>query len=266
MAIKTLLIDVGNSYLKWATLDADVLSEQHNIPHKKSALDSLKDVLENHCTDCNEVIMVSVLGDDFIQAAEKITQAKNINSSNIRSQAELAGIKNAYQEPFKLGPDRLVAMIGAHTLSNSIDGQSNACIVVDSGTATTIDAVAENGQHLGGIIMPGLDLCSSSLLDNTELLPLWSEEGNEFTADFFSKETSQAIGSGCLLGLAGGIDSICNKMETELKQKAVNKNIGIKKILCGGAANRVMPYLQSGYQLQEDLLMLGLKAIMESRK
>jgi len=263
--MKTLLMDVGNSYLKWSTLESGVLSKQQSVAHKKSTLDSFNEVLESHGTDCNEMIMVSVLGDIFIQAAEKITQSKNINFNNIHSQEELAGIKNAYLEPFKLGADRFVAMIGAYKLSNPNDAQLSACIVIDSGTATTIDAVTECGQHLGGVIMPGLDLCSGSLLDNTELLPLWNNESTEFTADFFSKETSQAIGSGCLLGLAGGIDSICNKMESELKKKMASKQVGLKKIICGGAARKVLPYMQTGYHLQENLLMLGLKEIKETK-
>ena len=262
--MKTLLMDIGNSHIKWATLDSGTLSDQQSLSYeKKSIIEHFKRVLENNRTDCDTLLMVSVLGDAFAKESQRIAINKKIELTLIESQAQLAGIKNAYNNPSKLGADRLVAMIAAYHLNKVNNNQSRACIVIDSGTATTIDAIDSDGVHLGGVILSGLSLCSDSLLENTELLPLFNTSNTEFKPDFLSTETSQAIASGCLLGLAGGIDSICNKMEQELIARSSTKNNKVEKIICGGAAKQLLAHTQLNYQHYDNLLMLGLKTIKE---
>ena len=262
--MKTLLVDAGNSYLKWATLDGDALSSQQSIPYEKEApIDRLRELIGHNREGCDALIMVSVLGDDFCEKSQKIADAKGLKLVIVKSQSQLVGIKSAYKEPRKLGSDRLVAMVAAHQLTIMNSGKPQAFIVIDTGTATTIDAVDESGQHLGGVIMPGLSLCSESLLDNTEQLSLWNNEDTKFIPDCFSKETSSAIASGCLLGLAGGIDSICDKMEKEINKNSGANIVQVKKIICGGAASALLPHMQSTVLWQENLIMLGLKAIKE---
>ena len=267
--MKTLLIDAGNSHLKWVTLEAGLLSIQQSLPYKnKTPIEQLNAVIDSNQNECDSILMVSVLGDVFFENAQLIAGAKGIKFEIVRSQSQLAGIKSAYHEPHKLGADRLVAMVAAYKLANLDSDLPRACIVIDSGTATTIDAVDESGQHLGGIIMPGLSLCSESLLDNTQLLSLWSRENQDFQPDCFSKDTTTAIASGCLLGLAGGIDNICDKMEKVLN-KSQNKNSRLEaepviRIICGGGARQLYPHLRSTTLIQENLLMLGLKAIKDA--
>jgi type III pantothenate kinase len=266
--MKTLLIDAGNSHLKWVMLEAGLLSIQQSFSYeKKTPVQQLNRVIDSIQKECDSILMVSVLGDAFAAEAQETADDKGIKLEIVKSQSELAGIKNAYNEPHKLGTDRLVAMVAAYKLANLDSDVPQACIVIDSGTATTVDAVNELGQHLGGIIMPGLSLCSESLLDNTQLLSLCNRDNQDFIPDCFSKDTSTAIASGCLLGLAGGIDSICDKMEKALN-KTQNKNsmletASVKRIICGGAAKKLYPHLQSNVLIQENLLMLGLQAIKE---
>ncbi|MEE9327588.1 MAG: type III pantothenate kinase [Cocleimonas sp.] len=260
--MKTLLIDVGNSSLKWALCDGDTLSAQVPIQYAdKTPIDVFKDILELHKSVCDEVMMVTVLGVKFAQQAKELGAQYQFSWNNIESIRQLGGITNAYIEPQKLGSDRFVGMIASQYLVNSSDQTNKAFIVVDSGTATTIDAVDQQGKHLGGVILPGLHLCANSLLDNTELLPLFNEASKTFSANCFSKETSQAIASGCLIGLAGAIDGICNRMEKEIIDNDQNKEQRLDKIICGGNAKHLMPYFQLDYQLQENLLMQGLKVI-----
>ena len=262
--MKTLLIDAGNSHLKWATLEAEILSSHKSLSYKnKTSVEQLNAVIDSNKSECDSIIMVSVLGDDFSEESQKIADAKGIKLTIVKSQAQLAGIKSAYNEPYKLGTDRLVAMVAAHRLVNLNSDKPQACIVIDTGTAITIDAVDEIGQHLGGVIMPGLSLCSESLLDNTQLLSIWHNKDSEFIPDYFSKETSNAIASGCLLGLTGGIDSICDKMEKDLIENSGIKRVPVKKIICGGNANKLLPHMKSKLLYHENLIMLGLKTIKE---
>lgn len=272
--MKTLLIDAGNSHLKWAILSENQnrlengreLSKQQSISHKFELPIEVFEKIVTESQDCNSVLIVSVLGETFSSAAKKIARKHSMEFVEVTSQEELGNIKNGYKDPSKLGADRFVGIIAAYHLQNSSSVEKQACIVVDSGTATTIDAVDKNGKHLGGVILPGLYLCSDSLLENTELLGLWGNEDKTFTPQCFAKETTQAIASGCLLGHAGAIEHICNMMEQDLIKETteVNDTDGeVKRVICGGAAESLLPYMANDYDLQDNLLMLGLKVIME---
>ena len=183
------------------------------------------------------------------------------------SQATLANIKNGYEQAEKLGSDRLIAMIGASELIEN----NQACIVIDSGTATTIDALDETGQHLGGVIFPGFELSVNSLSSNTELLPKidFTKHENEhlFEENGFATNTKQAIASGCLLSLASAIDGICNKMQRRLEASTEERNkVQVRRILCGGVAKTLLPYLENDYDCHENLIMIGLKKIHLSKQ
>ena len=277
--MKTLLIDAGNSHLKWAILSGheisgeNALSEQISISHQYELPIEVFEKILTANKDSHTVIMVSVLGGTFSRAAKKIALEQQMEFIEVNSEKELSSIKNGYKDPTKLGADRFVGIISAYHLHNTSTKNKYACIVIDSGTATTIDAVDKNGKHLGGVILPGLQLCSDSLLENTELLGLWGNEANEFTPKCFSTETTQAIASGCLLGQAGAIEHICNLMEQELIKQSHDANenkenkeekVEVKRVICGGAAESLLPHMKDEYDLQQNLLMFGLKVIKEN--
>lgn len=265
--MSTLLIDAGNSSLKWTLLKSGVLSSQQRIsysipPEETSTINAFQLLLKDYLGSCNSIVMVSVLGDVFDKEAQRICLKSSIKFRIIKSVAQLANIKNSYLEPHKLGTDRFVGMIAAYDLINNNKRIKKACIIVDSGTATTIDAIDSTGQHLGGLILPGLNLCSRSLLESTQLLPQWNKEGIEILPKLFAKETTEAITSASLLGLAGAIDSICKKMEKEIAQNEEDTNV--EKILCGGAAAQLIPHMVPQYRSHPNLLMLGLKLIADN--
>jgi len=270
---KTLLIDAGNSALKWATLQNQHLSKQQSYFYsEKTAIQELNTLLESQANSYQKIMMVSVLGDDFNQEAQQVAKKLLFDFKQIKSIKKLAGVTNAYDEPHKLGADRFVAMIAGYHLSNYLSKKqqqnSNACIIIDSGTATTIDAVDAQGNHLGGLILPGVDLCSNSLLQNTQQLPLWGKtqypyqpHQKNFKPKLFSSNTVDAITSASIFGLSGAIQQICLNMEKAIKHK--DKNIRINKLLCGGSAESLLPYLDADFNLRKDLIMQGLKVIAE---
>jgi type III pantothenate kinase len=106
------------------------------------------------------------------------------------------GLRSLYAEPSQLGADRWAGLIAARTLSNG-NG-----LVVNSGTATTIDFLGANGIHQGGWIIPGLGLMQSSLELNTARLPATSEAT---LIDGFGLSTDAAIYKGCLAAQVGAI-------------------------------------------------------------
>lgn len=258
---KLLLIDAGNTSLKWAVFDGGSLSDQQSYFYSEQApIKYFSEVLKKQKDFCKRVIIVSVLGEDFNQKADTVALEYGLNILRIKSVKSLAGVTNGYDEPHKLGADRFVAMIGAYRLSNKQQQSKKACIIIDSGTATTIDAVDAQGEHLGGLILPGVDLCSRSLLKNTQQLSLWGtpthENQKKLECNLFSRNTIDAIHSASILGLSGAIEQISLEMEKEIKAK--NKYVQVDKYLCGGAAKLILSHLNTDYELKQGLIMLGL--------
>ncbi len=265
--MKKLLIDAGNTSIKWCILDSGRLSNMQSCLYEKNPpINTFSDVLNEHLKtpEINEIVMTSVLGNKYIEDAQKHVHHAKLKFINIEASKHLAGVINAYKECHKLGVDRLVAMVGAYHLDSN-----RVSIVVDSGTATTIDAVDDQGQHLGGLILPGLDLCSQSLLEGTEQLATHHQSVHQYEPDIFSTDTKQAIASGSLFGLAGAIDNICVKMEKEIQLRRHQNSKGeitVRKLICGGSAITLLPYLSIEFTHHEDLVMQGLKVISEAEK
>jgi type III pantothenate kinase len=263
--MKMLLIDAGNSSIKWSLLDSEKLSPQQRVFYReKPAIELFKELLEKNIDSCKAVIMVSVLGVEFNSNAQQLAKKHSVSLRNIESIKKLANINNAYKEPHKLGADRFVGMIGAYNLINKNQSQKKACIIIDSGTATTIDALDEKGQHLGGLILPGLNLCSSSLLENTQQLSVWNNPANKTTPTLFAKDTTEAIVSASVMGLAGAIDNICNRMEEKIIE--YQPTINIERVISGGGAEKLIPQMEHSYQYFSDLLMQGLRVILEKKE
>jgi len=157
-----LLIDIGNTRIKWAELEAGQLSPQRALAH--STVDHRKlfeDMLGSLSSP--ERVLIANVGGRAIEAAciGAIRERWTVEPEVIVSSAQAAGVTNAYREPHKLGVDRWLAVIAAHARVNG-----PAC-VVGVGTAMTIDGVDGSGRHLGGAIVPGPQLMIESLLKGT---------------------------------------------------------------------------------------------------
>ena len=256
----TLLVDCGNTFIKWCLLDGDNLTNQQSEYHKEtSVLETFKNIVDAQASHCDSIVMVSVLGEVFLAGAKRIADDADLDFLEAHSQEKLANVINGYEDPEKLGSDRLVAMIGAYDLIDDLE----ACIVIDSGTATTIDAVDEAGQHLGGVIYPGFELSMKSLSNNTEQLPRFDSSQQQIEEHGLANNTNEAIASGCLLSLASSIDGICNKMLRQIEASSTQSSVRVKRIICGGGSNAVLPHLENEYEYHENLVMLGLKKIKE---
>ena len=259
----TLLVDCGNTFIKWCLLDGDDLTDQQSEYHKDtSVLETFKNIVDSQASHCDSIVMVSVLGEVFLAGAKRIAADVDLDFLEAASEDDIVNVKNGYAKPEQLGNDRLVAMIGAYEL---ID-KHQACIVIDSGTATTIDAVDETGLHLGGVIFPGFDLSMKSLSSNTEQLPRFDSSEQSIERDGFAVDTNEAIASGCLLSLASSIDGICNKMQHQLVMRSSQDTLEVRRIICGGGSKAVLTHLEQNYEYRENLVMLGLKKIKRSFK
>ena len=170
-----------------------------------------------------------------------------VQAEFVLAQSEQCGVKNSYETPSRLGSDRWAALIAAwHRLGH-------ACLVINCGTATTVDALSDAGEFMGGLIIPGITLMQQSLKLNTAQLQ--EEEGR---LQSFPRNTADAIYSGVIQATLGAIEH----------QGVLLKNFGTNKmvscILSGGAADKIVAHLGMRAERVDNLVLEGLKLIGEA--
>lgn len=166
----------------------------------------------------------------------------NVAIESLRASAESCGLRCAYDDPAALGPDRWAAAIAAWLYSRQ------DCLVVNAGTATTIDLVREPGCFEGGCILPGLSLMQESLFQGTARLP--KAKGS---LQIPARNTQDAIYSGCVLAQVGAI----REMARELAPTS-------PILLSGGNANILRSQLGQTCQLHPWLVLDGLLAVAQN--
>ena len=239
------LLDVGNSRFKWAVLEdvvqLEVRSGNHGISNRAHAVFYALAALHPQ-----RIVVSSVLGHEFQDAFSGLTRRElNVNPEFVQTAHEAHGIRVAYSDPAKLGVDRFVAMIAAHTLF------ATACVVVDCGTAVTVDALTAQGRHRGGLIFPGLSLMRQGLTKQTANIKPFSRDDS---VTLFATDTAEGVHSGTLRTIAAAVDTISGDMSAELDSP-------VTYILCGGDAEVVRPWLRREYVLYPDLVVKGLAFI-----
>jgi type III pantothenate kinase len=154
---------------------------------------------------------------------------------------EAAGVSTRYESIEQLGVDRWLAALAGYAIA---DG---AAVIVDAGTATTIDLVEDDGAHLGGSIAPGLSLMVASLTRNTARLRLDSIE----RVDRVATNTNAAISTGCIDAVAGGIERMRQRAQALLGREP-------PWIITGGEAAMVMEICEIEFRHVPDLVLRGL--------
>jgi type III pantothenate kinase len=157
------------------------------------------------------------------------------------------GMPIRYDNPREIGPDRLVNAVAGY------EKVGGPCVIVDFGTAVTHDVVSADGEYLGGVIFPGVEISLEALSERAAALP--RIELIE-PRTLIGKSTVDAIRSGVLFGFAGMVDSILARLREQLGAET-------KAIATGGLAELVVPYCD-GLDVVDDLLTLtGLRLIHE---
>jgi type III pantothenate kinase len=249
-----LVVDVGNTQTHFGTYrDGELLEHWRFATVRQSTSDQLGAALRN-LLELREVAMdqidasivsstVPVLGSEWSEMAQRYLGHEML--------AVGPGIKTGmairYDNPREIGPDRLVNAVAAHALLGG------PCIVVDFGTAITYDPVSADGEYLGGIISPGVEISLEALTERAAALPRV-----DITAPraLIGKTTIDAIRSGIVYGTAGQVDAIVHRLRGELGPSA-------RTIATGGLANAIVPYTTT-IEVVDDLLTLhGLRLIHE---
>ena len=240
-----LLIDAGNTRIKWACARADAAPGDWTAHGAVAHADIVELAAQWRQAGLMPLraLMSNVAGSAVFEqvAAQLRAIAPVLQLDAFTSLPACAGLVNGYRNPFQLGSDRFAAAIGARTL---LPGQ--ALIVATCGTATTVDAIDTSGRFIGGMILPGLGLMASSLARNTAQLP--QVRDNAPMPAGFADNTDDAILAGCVAAQAGAIE------------RAVAMLGAATCILSGGAARYIAPALRTPHRLIDNIVLLGLHA------
>lgn len=235
-----LLIDAGNSFVKWAYHDG----AQWQSPGRAERTTWCRDPRAFLAIEPQRIAIANVAGPEVMAALSEVFPAVAVN--DIRAQAQAGGVRNSYQTPASLGSDRWAALIAARSITQS------ACVVISSGTALTADALDDQGCFLGGIIVPGRSLMRQALCGATHALT--AETGN--LADF-PHNTADAITSGLSYALAGAIEAMARHLEQ-------HTGAAVHYLVTGGDAAQLAPQLNRPTQVVDNLVLQGVLLIAQS--
>ena len=235
-----LAIDAGNTRIKWGVHDAHAWSASGAIATAESArfYEALRPQLP-----VDAAIASNVAGPRVLADLEAACDRADIPFAVIRSERQQLGVVNGYHAAQQLGTDRWAALIAAH------HAQPGHKLVVNAGTALTVDALAADGRFLGGLIVPGPALMRRALDRGTAGLRL-----TEGVLRDFPESTPDAITSGAIQACAGAIARLAEAM-------AARGCPPHRIILSGGAAAEIAPSLPLASTLRENLVLDGLLII-----
>lgn len=248
----TLLVDVGNSAVKWARLAADgSVAVGGRVLHRdgQDVTTALADAWSGAPAP-RRAVGCSVAGAAVVAAVERAARAVGLAEVEwMRSQASFRGevtLVNGYLDPGQLGADRWHALLGACA---RLPGAS--LVVVNAGTATTVDCVragAEDSRFVGGCIAPGVRLMLESLARNTAGLPLATGAPVDFP-----DTTDRAIVTGVLDAQAGLVERVWRRFSAGL-------DLPPRLLLAGGHAELLAARLPGELAplIEHNLVLRGL--------
>lgn len=232
-----LLLDVGNSRIKWAQVEEGQWLRQGTAgvaewPALRQAFASL--------AQPDKILVSNVAGHEVAQQLCAACGKWACPVEFITAQIEQCGVRNKYDQPAQLGSDRWAALIAAWQHERA------ACLVVNCGTATTIDALSDAGEFLGGLILPGMEMMRRGLAAGTAQLAESAGGWREFP-----RNTADAIASGAIQATVGAI----------VRQHDFLGVSGARCLLSGGAADSVLPHLGLPLLRVDNLVLQGLQII-----
>ncbi len=238
-----LLTDIGNQNVKWSVGDengifpSSLTDFDDNFSRQFEALDQV-----------THALFVNVTGHDTAQRFCSLVRSTwGIQADEAIPESERCGVRNCYRQARQLGPDRWVAAIGAWHITRT------ATIIVDCGTAITVDALSSAGEFLGGSILPGIRLAQESLHRRARGI----EEVPVLTPSIPARSTIEAVSSGVLSSAVGGIELLIDRY-SELTGPAS------RLLITGGDATLVQQHSDRAFEHIPDLVLQGLSRIAET--
>jgi len=272
-----LLIDAGNSRLKWALYRRGQLESGSSIVYQPSEGRSQDSVLASQLTvswqslvgteyNLHQIILSNVAGTWIMDAINQwisahldkglsVKDASSMTIDNVVAQGNAYGVINAYTQPERLGSDRWASLIAARHL---VPGD---CCIIDCGSALTIDVLTHNGEHLGGTISPGWWMMKESLIAKTNAINEDDLKGEMIKSPQFGRNTQEAIDAGVTASCVGAIDHVVQHYQEETGSK-------VYCVVTGGDAQKILPWLDQHnskveFHYEPDWVLKGLAIISD---
>jgi type III pantothenate kinase len=237
MSSRRILLDAGNTRLKWAVVADGLWLGQGSAEY--SDLDSLRQLLDTGCA----CYIASVTSASNEQRIDTLLTSFDIVPRRLKSSPQFKELVNGYEHPQQLGVDRWMGLIAARgrTLEPTL--------VVSVGTAMTVDSLSAEGVFLGGLIVPGLDMMRQSLLQGAaqvgEGVGVWQA---------FPRSTADAVRSGIVTAMCGAIQTQHERLAEEC-----GRTPGC--ILTGGDALMLQPHLTVSVEHVPALILEGIERV-----
>jgi type III pantothenate kinase len=231
-------MDAGNTFIK-------CIVGQANKQIPSSEFVRFPELFPPH-DQIDHLYISSVLNSGFYLFVSTYCQDKGIEVSWVKTPSRGLGIQVGYDEPEQLGVDRFLAMAAAYDMCK------RDCVVIDAGSAVTMDAVDVQGNHLGGVIIPGQKMMREALGMSPGIS---SVAGSD--AGVFGKRTADGVTSGCLNAVQGGIRAILSQMKAELDDSVV-------VFATGGDASLVVESVGKEVRLCQNLVLDGLRLFADT--
>lgn len=247
-----LLLDIGNTRIKWAQALDGALTPQQSLIHREVATDTWTRQLFRERFRPARLLVSNVAGEEMAATIRREAERNwHVTPEFAATTASAAGVTNAYRQPAFHGVDRWLALIAAR------HSTANAACVIDAGTAVTIDAMNGRGLHLGGVIIPGIRMMVDSLLSRTSDLGSKSRGAGPRPAGhgktgMFASDTAQGIENGALFAVAAAAD----RGVTELTREVGGERPDV--YLTGGDAERIRGVMTTQAEVVPDLVLRGL--------
>ena len=243
-----LLADIGNTHIKWARFVDGTLSPSTRQVFVGHDCRNLLDQAWSELEPPERVMVANVVGPEVAKCVSHwVSEQWHLDAALVVSQQTAFGVMNAYIQPESLGADRWAAMIAVWNRHHQ-----PACIV-DCGTAITIDALSAQGEHLGGLISPGLDIMRKSLAMSTHAIQ--AKDTNAGQVSLLARATADGVAGGTLYTQVAFIDRVVSDIMAEIGEDMLC-------VLSGGGADRLLPLLANEFEHEPDLVLQGLAVMV----
>jgi type III pantothenate kinase len=238
-----LLVDIGNTSVKWALAVAGRLAPSGRFVHRDADPAGQFDRAWGGLDAPARLVATNVAGDAFAARLSAWSAGNwRVEPEFLHAGREAAGVTNAYADPATLGADRWAALVAAWQ-----PGGAAVC-AVDCGTAITLDFVTADGRHRGGLILAGVAMMRNALGSQTANLPPVRDSRAPV---WLATGTAEAISSGSLRGAAMAISGIVAGMATAVGEQPL-------LVVTGGDAPALLPLLGVTARHDADLVLKGI--------
>lgn len=228
-----LLVDAGNSRVKWALWDGALLSPVHALAH--ADLGQLAAYWQDLAVDA---VLAANVASSNVRAA--ISDAAPLPVQWQRAVPAALGVRNHYRQVAEQGADRWLAVLGARQLC------TGDVVIASAGTALTIEVLTAEGDYLGGDILPGYRLMLQALAQNTAQLDRVAGQVCDFP-----QGTEDALATGV-------VDALCGAVERVVRRLAAQRGHVPQVLLTGGDAALLLAHLPFDARIVDNLVIYGL--------